>query len=183
MANPDDNDQPDLYLFDRVTRQTSLVSVGLTGASGLGESNAPSLSGTGRYVAFWSRATNLVAADVNVWYNVYLRDNVTQRTSRVSNGNFWSVDPAITPDGVYVAFESYADNLVAGDTNQMSDVYVGLPLPAAYTLYDAQRALRIAGGMIIADAIDLSRSNVEAGSRIDILDASRIVRKAMGLDT
>jgi len=81
-------------------------------------------------VAFDSAATNLVAGDTNDTHDVFVRDRQTGRTMRVSvasdgaQGNGHSFSPSISADGRYVAFYSYADNLVAGDTNSCYDVFV-----------------------------------------------------------
>lgn len=183
LTTSDPNDAPDVFLHDRTTGATTLISVGTAGTIGLGESGSPAVSADGRYVAFWSRAANLVLSDTNGWDDVFVRDTVAHTTSKLSSGDFWSLAPAISPNGVYVAFESYADNMVTPDTNQMSDVFAIGPLSAAYSVYDAGKALQIAGGLLTADSMDLARLNVETvNGRIDLQDATRIVRKAMGLD-
>lgn len=183
LTTTDSNDAPDVFLHDRTTGATKLISVGTFGTTGLGESGSPALSADGRYVAFWSRAANLVLTDTNGWDDVFIRDTIANVTTKASNGDFWSLAPAISPNGVYVAFESYADNLVVPDTNQMSDVFAIGPLSAAYSVYDAGKALQIAGGLLAADSMDLARLNVEAvNGRIDLFDATGIARKAMGLD-
>jgi Tol biopolymer transport system component len=179
----DQNDAPDVFLHDRATGATSLVSVGIDGAAALGESGSASLSSDGRYVAFWSRAANVVSGDTNGWDDVFVRDTVKQTTTRISAGDYWSLSPTITQNGVYVSFESYADNLVSADTNQMSDVFAAGPLAAAYSVSEAGKALRIWGGLLVADPMDLPRLNVEAANaHIDLSDATRIARKAMGLE-
>ncbi len=91
------------------------------------------MSRDGRYVAFTSDAANLVAGDTNGSYDVFVRDNLIGTTTRVSTdsrgvqGNFISEESsiAVANDGtVYVAFGSYASNLVEGDTNNTTDVFV-----------------------------------------------------------
>jgi hypothetical protein len=97
---------------------------------GNGFSNQPAISSTGRYVAFTSTSNNLVVNDNNVAADVFVHDNVTGATERVSvstggtEADSDSSHPAISADGRYVAFESLANNLVAGDTNGVSDVFV-----------------------------------------------------------
>jgi Tol biopolymer transport system component len=91
---------------------------------------APSISGDGRYVAFDSWADNLVPDDTNGVPDVFVRDRVAETTTLVSTGGDGeqatneSVHPSITADGRYVAFVSGAANLVRGDTNRTSDVFV-----------------------------------------------------------
>lgn len=95
--------------------------------------DAPSVSADGRYVAFASDATNLVAKDTNDFIDVFVRDRQTGRTTRVSVSSSGaqavgaSFAPAISANGRYVAFTSYAANLTAGDKNDAtggSDVFV-----------------------------------------------------------
>jgi Tol biopolymer transport system component len=106
------------------------VSVATGGAQAAGTSFAPSLSGDGRFVAFTSSASNLVAGDTNATSDVFVRDRQSGTTERVSiatgggQSNGGSSSPAITPDGRIVAFLSSATNLVAGDTNNNPDVFV-----------------------------------------------------------
>jgi hypothetical protein len=98
------------------------VSIGLAGAQPDGRSANPSISGNGRFIAFESTATNLVAGDTNQSSDIFVHDRQTGTTSRVSvtsageerSGD--SVDPHITPDGRFVVFGSGAA-LVADDTN------------------------------------------------------------------
>jgi Tol biopolymer transport system component len=99
-----------------------------------GSSWGPDISGDGRFVAFDSIATNLVAADTNTcgpFYqspagacpDIFVHDRLTGETRRVSvdsagaQANAASTDPAISSDGSVVAFFSPATNLVANDTN------------------------------------------------------------------
>ena len=88
------------------------------------------LSADRRILAFSSFATNLVEGDFNVTRDVFVRDFTLARTFRVSvssageEGNGSSSDPAVSPDGRYVAFSSNADNLVPDDFNDAPDVFV-----------------------------------------------------------
>jgi Tol biopolymer transport system component len=128
----DTNEIPDVFLRDRRTGTTRRVSVSSTGvqADGLG-SFAPSLSGNGRFVAFSSDASKLVPGDTNGISDVFVRDRWSGTTTRVSlgpgrgqaNGGA-SLDPVLSADGRFVAFESGASNLVPGDTNGSLDVFV-----------------------------------------------------------
>ncbi len=88
------------------------------------------LSADGRFVVFTSSASDLVAGDTNGATDVFVRDLSTGTTQLVSVGNSGaqgdagSFNPSISADGRYVAFASSADNLVSGDTNGVSDVFV-----------------------------------------------------------
>src|SRR5437667_103813 len=97
---------------------------------GFGESFGESMTPDGRYVAFDSSAPNLVASDLNGQRDVFVRDRRSAKTERVSvgkqevEGNERSFDEAISADGRYVAFQSWASNLVPGDKNGKPDVFV-----------------------------------------------------------
>jgi Tol biopolymer transport system component len=128
----DTNGARDVFVHDRRTRTTERVSVGRNGAQGNDHSaGTPALSADGRFVAFWSGATNLVPGDTNLTGDVFVHDRRTNRTERVSSstggaqGNGFSFfDVAISADGRFVAFSSDATNLVPGDTNNATDVFV-----------------------------------------------------------
>jgi Tol biopolymer transport system component len=107
------------------------VSVSTSGAEADGQSERPSISSDGRYVAFTSRATNLVPDDTNGVTDVFVRDLVRKTTVRVSLAADGSqadggsaIDPQISPDGRLVAFASDATNLVPGDTNGRIDIFL-----------------------------------------------------------
>lgn len=128
---------PDVFLRDRVTGSSILVSHAAAGATTAGnsDSNSPSVSPDGRYVAFLSDATNLVSGQVDtppvVWgeqEDTFLFDRVTQTTVLVSRaagsaatatGRSYS-NPLVSDDGAYVAFLSSASNLVPGQTQRSS---------------------------------------------------------------
>ncbi len=108
----------------------SLDSSGNQGNGASGSFDLPgALSDDGRFVAFESDATNLVSGDTNSTTDIFVHDNVTGATVRVSidsSGNQsddWSTNPAISGDGRFVTFMSVADNLVASDTNGYSDIF------------------------------------------------------------
>ncbi|HEU5159018.1 MAG TPA: hypothetical protein VFU43_18625 [Streptosporangiaceae bacterium] len=90
----------------------------------------PAVSANGRYVAFVSYASNLVPDDTNGASDVFVRDLRTGTTTRVSvnsagqEANELSSDPDLSADGRYVAFTSFASNLVPGDTNAQGDLFV-----------------------------------------------------------
>jgi len=126
----DSNRSYDIFVHDRATGNTERVSVSSAGEQGDGSSFHPSISGDGRYVAFYSRASNLVPGDTNGYNDVFVHDRLTGTTERVSvsstadEGNWHSEFPSISADGRFVAFSSNASNLVPGDTNGYSDVFV-----------------------------------------------------------
>ena len=93
-------------------------------------SDEASLSGDGRWVAFRSMASNLVAGDTNGNFDIFVRDNLTEKVVRVSvatdgtQGDDRSDDPSISDDGRRIAFASFATTFVAGDTNFVPEVFV-----------------------------------------------------------
>ena len=126
----DTNGQRDVFVRDMSTGTVVRVSVSSDEVEGDSSSGDPSISSDGRYVAFESSASSLVAGDTNSAYDVFVRDLTAGTTVRVSldsdevEGDSSSGDPSISSDGRFVAFESVATNLVAGDTNGQQDVFV-----------------------------------------------------------
>src|SRR5206468_11535137 len=106
------------------------VSVAPAGPQRNASGAGPALSADGRFVAFQSDATNLVAGDTNGATDVFVHDRQTGTTERVSvasdgtQGNGPSAGPALSADGGLVAFHGTATNLVAGDANGAYDVFV-----------------------------------------------------------
>jgi len=129
VAN-DNNAEGDVFVRDMQSGATQRVSISSVGGEGDSRSLAPGMSADGRYVAFQSLASNLVTGDTNYRPDVFVRDLLGGTTQRVSvnsanaEGNSDSWGPWISADGRYVAFTSYASNLVAGDTNGISDVFL-----------------------------------------------------------
>ena len=130
LVTGDTNASSDVFVHDMTTGATTRVSVDSSGTQGNNVSGFSSISADGRYVAFGSSATNLVAGDTNASPDIFVHDMTTGATTRVSvdssgvEGNSTSADASISPDGRYVAFHSQADNLVTGDTNSRWDVFV-----------------------------------------------------------
>ncbi len=119
--------QPDAQVIQR-------ISVTNTGAEANGASWVVSghrvMSADGRYVVFWSEATNLVEEDTNGVDDVFIRDRVLNTTSRVSvdlsggEADGPSRDASISADGRFVSFTSAATDLVENDRNWHWDVFV-----------------------------------------------------------
>ncbi len=136
VANDGNGTEADVFVRERATRSTRLVSVAADGtpanaASGLVYSkNDLAMTPDGRYVAFASIATNLTSADTRGWTQIYVRDLVAGTTTLVSSepggagGNGDSISPVISDDGRLVAFASLAADLVASDGNGTCDVFV-----------------------------------------------------------
>jgi Tol biopolymer transport system component len=125
----DTDDREDVFLRNRQTGQTGLVSVSTAGVKGNGDSWFPTMSADGRFIAFNSEATNLVAGDTNGRIDVFVRDLQTGQTTRVSVGtggtqSNGSTQGFLSAEGRFVALSSGASNLVSGDTNGFGDVFV-----------------------------------------------------------
>jgi len=125
----DTNNVWDVFIRDRLTGTTERVSVSSTGQQGNADSVGGSLSADGRFVAFYSGASNLVPGDTN-WSDIFVRDRLSGTTQRVSvsnageQANSSSLYASISADGRCVAFVSEASNLVPGDTNGRLDIFV-----------------------------------------------------------
>jgi hypothetical protein len=129
VAN-DTNGARDIFVRNRENGLTVRVSVASNGVQADGDSNSGVISRTGRYVAFHSAATNLVANDTNGSNDVFVHDLLTGQTRRASvssegaeadSGAVW---PSISRDGRFISFRSGSTNLVPGDTNGVDDTFV-----------------------------------------------------------
>lgn len=138
-GNLDPNDttaSEDVFVHDRKSGQTTLISISSTGEQANSWSFRPTISADGRYVGFVSDASNLVPDDTNNRRDVFVRDRQSATTTRVSvssegiqgndNSGFFS-GPSMTDDGQHVAFESLATNLIPDDMNGVNDVFVHGP--------------------------------------------------------
>jgi Tol biopolymer transport system component len=117
----DTNQYEDVFLRDRLTGRTTRLSVSATGEQGDGSSGSPQISTDGRYVTFISYASNFAPNPrPEIGYDVYLLDRLTGALDRISEApggapaDGDSYEPSISADGRYVAFETYAANLIPG---------------------------------------------------------------------
>jgi Tol biopolymer transport system component len=129
----DSNAETDVFVHDRSTGETTRISVDGAGVEGNGYSFAAyggAISGSGRYVAFSSQASNLVPTDANGLLDAFLHDLDSGETTLVSvdgagvQADNESFDPVPSDDGRYVVFSSSASNLVPGDSGGFFDVFV-----------------------------------------------------------
>lgn len=126
----DTNGVVDVFVRDMALQTTQRISLSPQGQQGNGNSTLPSISADGRYVAFQSAATNLVPGDTNGVADIFLHDYLlvsTERVSTASDGtqaNGPSMWPAINANGRQIAYASNADNLITGDTNQNTDIFL-----------------------------------------------------------
>jgi Tol biopolymer transport system component len=141
----DTNGKLDVFVHDRSTGITERVSVATSGAQADSNCLAPSIASDGNLVAFSSRSSTLVSGDQNGWGDIFVHDRTTGITERVSvdsaggEADGESSVPSISADGHTVAFESWAMNLVPGDTNSVDDAFVHdrCITPASWSNYDA----------------------------------------------
>jgi hypothetical protein len=132
IVSDDQNGLQDIYVRDRQSGTSERVSVGMNGQEANGASGQSSISGDGRYVAFFSFANNLVPGDTNNVQDVFVFDRQTGITTRASvDNNGGQADGAsenfaasISDNGRYIGFHSGASNLVPGDTNNKRDVFM-----------------------------------------------------------
>lgn len=135
LVPSDTNDWDDIFVLDRETQEIERVSVASDGSEGRFWSREPSISADGRYVAFHSKSWNfvpgLIRGDLQTPEQVYVHDRVDKTTELVSvphDGSLIADAPALRADisgnGRFVAFHTWARNLVPGDTNVQEDVFV-----------------------------------------------------------
>ena len=126
----DTNNTTDIFIKDLATGTVTRVSVDGAGAQLNGGSFLPVFSPDGSKIAFYSDATNLVAGDTNGLSDIFIKDLATGAVTRVSvdaNGaqaNAVTFHLVFSPDGSRIVFSSSASNLVPGDTNGQSDLFI-----------------------------------------------------------
>lgn len=138
VGSSDDARQRPAYAYNRSTQTTIRIDRSVDGGDprqGISYSNsairpAVVISANGRFVAYESYADNIVVPDTNDNRDVFVFDLQTLRTERISvdglgnQGNAYSYAPSLSRDGRFVAYASYSDNIVAGDTNNTGDIFV-----------------------------------------------------------
>jgi Tol biopolymer transport system component len=149
----DTNNRSDIFVRDRQTGTTERISVASDGIQANGDSISPAISSNGRFVAFSSEASNLVAGDTNNKADIFVHDRQNDTTELIAGSAEFNtatgtiiVAPAISPDGGFVGFRSDADDLVPGDTNNSFDTFI------------------IDRDTLIAELISVSSSDVEGNS-------------------
>jgi RHS repeat-associated protein len=153
LVSGDTNAKQDIFVKTLASGAIVRASVSSAGVQGDKASSQAWLSADGSVVAFDSTATNLVSADTNNRSDIFLRATGPGTTTRVSvatdgtQGNDTSSNPMVSADGATTAFASIASNLVAGDTNNTSDVFVrGRGLDTSTYGYDRLSRLTSAAG-------------------------------------
>lgn len=190
LVRGDTNARPDVFVRDMVTGTTTLASVNDQGDGGELGSEAPVISADGRYVTFLSYARNLVPGDTNGTGDLFVRDLAEGTTTRITvstdgeqaASRSSSFDPSRVMAGRYVAFRSDATNLVAGDTNEATDVFVrdlvaGTTVRAGVSTAGVQADMWTEGYSITADGrhvvFESRASNLVEGDTVDSPDVFR----------
>lgn len=127
----DSNGTTDIFLYDRMSAAVTRISLSSGGAQGNAASGSfVYFTDDGRYATFGSLATNLVAGDTNGQFDTFMRDLMTNTTTRISLTNAgtelngYAAPGGISGDGRYFCFASDATNAIAGDTNAAPDIFV-----------------------------------------------------------
>jgi len=144
----DTNGLLDVFLRRRDQQTTTRLSIGPDGAQGDGLSFAPVVAADGGQVVFSSEASNLVHGDSNGTRDVFVASTASGALTRLSRagrtksqGDGPSLGPVVDGSGAMVAFASFATNLVPGDTNGQSDVFVA-PGPSLKSAPGGRRKAR-----------------------------------------
>lgn len=130
VTTPDANNVDDVFLRDIQGNKTERVSNGLHGAQSNGWSREPSVSRTGRFVAFTSNSWNMADEDDNPNPDIFRVDMLTGEPLMVSTNaagvvsNGINSQPSISADGRFIAFISTATNLSPSDTDSIADVFI-----------------------------------------------------------
>ena len=124
------NGNENIFMRDTMLNTTTLISQSTDGVIGNGYSYTSMISASGRYVVFFTYANNFVPNDTNGHADVFVRDTMLNTTTMVSvndlgvEGNDESQAAIISDDGRFVAFNSYATNLVPNDDNDATDMFM-----------------------------------------------------------
>jgi Ca2+-binding RTX toxin-like protein len=187
LVPEDTNNTFDIFVRDTLNNTTTRVSVDSAGNQANRNSSTPSISADGRFVAFFSGASNLVPGDTNDRNDIFVRDRLTNTTTRVSvdsagNEQYGSSlfrTLSISADGRFVAFNSNSANLVPRDSNVSRDIFVRDTLTNTTTRvsldsagnqgdYDSYSASISADGRFVA--FDSESSNLVRGDTNRSLD-------------
>ncbi|MFG0247925.1 MAG: SdrD B-like domain-containing protein, partial [Phycisphaeraceae bacterium JB051] len=126
LVADDTNEIPDVFVHDRQTGQTRLVSLSNEGVQANNAGYDPVISPDGRYVAFYSSANNLVTDDTGYTADIFVYDLQSDQIKRITvnaqgdQANRSSYSPTFSADGRYVAFHTQATNLLYGQSTQSS---------------------------------------------------------------
>lgn len=154
------------------------VSLSATGGAPNGDSRSTSVSNNGRYIAFESTASNLIAKDKNNLKDVFLRDTLTSTTERVvkalknaePNGESWGA--LVSADGRFVTYTSLASNLVPFDRNGAADVFLFDRLTQITTRVSRAPAMTEPnGGSYVSDYLDIAHGVAFSSTATNIVSS------------
>jgi Tol biopolymer transport system component len=114
--------QANIYVYDRLKKETRQVSIAPGGKPANGWSEWPAISADGRFIAFTSLANNLVPGDDNSVADIFLYNLLSSQAVRVSqpsssNGGKWSIHPALSADGRYIAYAAIETTQLGENVN------------------------------------------------------------------
>ena len=131
LVQNDNNGFGDVFLHDRQTGETRLISISNNGEQGNGTSGGPVITPNGRYIVYSSVADNLIDGDINLGNDLFLFDVYTEETSLISvnsdgiQGTGGASHPAVSADGLRIVASSGATNFGAvEDTNGETDIFL-----------------------------------------------------------
>lgn len=168
----------DIYVYQRSNQTVERITGDYEGLPSDGhQSKSPSISADGRYVAFASNMDGIDFDDINSRFDVFVHDRLTRLTRRASvdapglaSAFGESINPSISGDGHFVAFESSLDGLAPGDTNQDSDIFLRNLETGEVTLLSVSSASAPGNRGTFAPSISFDGHSVAFGS-----DASNLV--------
>ncbi|NQU50715.1 MAG: PD40 domain-containing protein [Planctomycetes bacterium] len=130
LTSSDSNGVSDIFVRDNLTMTTEMISVSSTGLQANADCLDAVISADGRFVSFYSEASNLVTGDSNGVADVFVHDRQTGMTERVSvdsnnqQANAQSSAAQMSADGRFIVFQSLANNLIPADTNPSEDIFL-----------------------------------------------------------
>lgn len=166
VVSGDTNNAFDVFMSDLTTGTVTRLSTSATGAQSNGDSYGLAVSADGTKVAFYSLATNLVAGDSDTRFDLFVKDVTTGAITRIAAGI--STDApfpaAFSADGSKLVFAGQSADLVSGDTNGTSDIFVALAGPVVST-GSVQEDAGLTTGAVLALPTAMWRTRIRFPSR------------------
>lgn len=174
---PNGNHENHVYVRDRLTGITERASENSAGEPADLLSGQPDITADGRFVTFFSLATNLVAGDTNNRRDIFVRDRQNGTVVRVSvstsgeQANSESMLPTISDDGLVIAFQSNADNLVPEDTSPTTDIFVHDDRPSAdLSVMKSDAPDPVSKGSALTYSVVVTNSGPGSAARVQLTD-------------
>jgi len=183
LVTGDSNGVADIFIRDTKEGTTGLVSTDSNGLQTDAQSSSSAVSADGNLVTFSSVASNLVTGDGNGLYDVFVKNLSTGEIERISTSadgtestGGQSLGPAFSADGRFIAFTSAATNLVIGDTNFTTDIFVK-GIGSLTRTFTTSVEIDAMGHLVIEDFDGDTDDNLLIGLKEGVLEISD--RKAM----